>query len=476
MNNHSLPLCVDCDGTLLRTDLLHEAVFMLAKQYPPGLFLLPFWLLKGKAYVKEKLTQHVVFDWSTLPLNQDVIAQIKIAREKGRKIVLATASPMLWAEGIAKHVGLFDEVMATQEYLNLSGANKAKQLVSRFGERGFDYVGNSSTDLKVWRHAHTAIVASSNRSLIRNAMNASEALDVIPVKRAGLLSYIKALRVHQWLKNVLVFIPMLAAYKLDAPEALIASSLAFIAFSLCASSVYVLNDLLDLESDRQHVRKCRRPFAAATIPLWQGVLMVPVLLAVALAIALMLPQDFLIVLVVYYAMTMAYSFRLKRQVIVDVMMLAGLYTMRIIAGAAAANVIPSFWLLAFSMFIFLDLAMIKRYSELLVTLQQSKETAAGRGYTVNDLPVLMSLGASAGLGSVLIFSLYLHSPDVSEHYESVFWLWLLPPILLYWVSRLWMKAHRGEVDDDPVVFAVRDWQSLVVLALSAGCILAAIFL
>jgi 4-hydroxybenzoate polyprenyltransferase len=206
------------------------------------------------------------------------------------------------------------------------------------------------------------------------------------------------------------------------------------------------------------------------------VLMVPVLLAISLAIALILPRDFLIVLVVYYAMTMAYSFRLKRQVIVDVMMLAGLYTMRIVAGAAAAEVIPSFWLLAFSMFIFLDLAMIKRYSELLVTLQQSKETAAGRGYTVNDLPVLMSLGSSAGLGSVLIFSLYLHSPDVSEHYGSVFWLWLLPPILLYWVSRLWMKAHRGEVDDDPVVFAIRDWQSLIVLALSFGCILAAIFL
>ena len=480
MNNANKPLCVDCDGTLIATDLLYEAFFLLLKQYPIGLFLLPFWLIKGKVYLKERLAEHVVFDWSTLPYRQELIEVINNARGQGRQTVLATASPRAWADGIANYLACFDTVLATEQGINLSGQNKAKHLVKLFGEKNFDYAGDAHVDLAVWQHAAGAIVVSSNAKLIRESSakvgNNSQDINIqiIKPKNANFLLYLRALRVHQWLKNLLVIVPLLAAHQANVLQGLLQVIYAFFAFSLCASAVYVLNDLLDLESDRQHIRKCKRPFAAASIPLWQGMLMVPALLAIAFAIAAMLPKQFVLVLVAYFVMTLAYSIRLKKQVIVDVMLLAGLYTMRIIAGAAATQITPSFWLLAFSMFIFLSLAMVKRYSELLITLQNNKQEAAGRGYAVSDLPVLMSIGVSSGIGSVLVLALYLNNPETNKMYPNTMWLWLMPPLLLYWVARMWMKTQRSEVDDDPVVFAARDWQSLVVLLLSACIFMAAL--
>ena len=474
MNNANKPLCVDCDGTLIATDLLYEAFFLLLKQYPIGLFLLPFWLIKGKVYLKERLAEHVVFDWSTLPYRQELIEVINNARAEGRQTVLATASPRTWADGIANYLACFDTVVATEQGINLSGQNKANHLVKLFGEKNFDYAGDAHVDLAVWQHAASAIVVSNNTGLINAASKTAENSHVISPKSANFLVYLRALRIHQWLKNLLVIVPLLAAHQANALQGLLQVAYAFVAFSLCASAVYVLNDLLDLESDRQHVRKRKRPFAACCIPLWQGMLMVPVLLAAAFAIAAMLPKQFVLVLAAYFVMTLAYSIRLKKQVIVDVMLLAGLYTMRIIAGAAATQITPSFWLLAFSMFIFLSLAMVKRYSELLITLQINKQEAAGRGYAVSDLPVLMSIGVSSGIGSVLVLALYLNNPETNKMYPNTMWLWLMPPLLLYWVARMWMKTQRGQVDDDPVVFAARDWQSLVVLLLSACIFMAAL--
>lgn len=475
MEQQNKVLCIDCDGTLIATDLLYEAFFLLLKQYPIGLFYLPFWLLKGKVYLKERLADHVTFNWSTLPYRKEVLSLMDNARVGGQKTVLATASPLAWAKGIANYLACFDEVVATENGVNLSGKNKAKHLVAKYGEKGFDYAGNATIDLEVWQHAAGAIVVSSNAGLIKRVIaKAGKRLQIIQSPKAGFFVYIRALRLHQWLKNMLVAVPLLAAHQLGSIDALIQAGCAFFAFSLCASSVYVLNDLLDLDSDRQHIRKSKRPFAAGTIPLWQGMMLIPMLLAGSLLISLLLPRLFLWVLIAYFAMTLAYSIRLKKQVIVDVMLLAGLYTMRIVAGAAAVLITPSFWLLAFSMFIFLSLAMVKRYSELLITLESNKKEPAGRGYSVDDLPVLMAIGVSAGVGSVLILSLYLNNPETNQLYPDAKWLWLMPPLLLYWTSRMWMKAHRGQVDDDPVVFAARDWQSLVVLALSAGIFMLAL--
>ena len=315
----------------------------------------------------------------------------------------------MWANGIAHHLGCFDQVLATEKGINLAGKNKANHLLNLFGDKNFDYAGDSSVDLHVWAHAANAIVVSSSSSLVKSASTKANNIQVIQTPRSNPLVYLRALRVHQWLKNLLVVVPLLAAHQLHSIDGIIQVCYAFLAFSFCASSVYVLNDLLDLDSDRQHIRKRKRPFAACTIPLWQGMLMVPLLLVIAFSISLLLPNQFTLVLIAYFVMTLAYSVRLKRQVIVDVMLLAGLYTMRIIAGAAATAITPSFWLLAFSMFIFLSLAMVKRYSELLITLQSNKQEAAGRGYSVNDLPVLMSIGVSSGLGSVLILALYLNN-------------------------------------------------------------------
>lgn len=475
MNRKNLPLCVDCDGTLIATDLLYEAFFLLLKQYPLGLFFLPFWLLKGKVYLKERLAEHVEFNWASLPYREKVLSLIKTAQDDNREVVLATASPITWANGIATHLDCFDRVIATQNGVNLSGKNKADHLTSLFGEKNFDYIGDSSVDLKVWAHSASAIVVSSNKSLIDNANRSSNVIQVINKSKASILVYIKALRVHQWLKNLLIAVPLLAAHQLNSNLGLLHVLYAFLAFSMCASSVYVLNDLLDLDSDRQHIRKRKRPFAACTIPLWQGMVMVPMLLIISIAISLLLPNQFFFVLCTYFALTLAYSIRLKKQVIVDVMLLAGLYTMRIIAGAAATQITPSFWLLAFSMFLFLSLALIKRYSEMFITLKSNKQEAAGRGYSVDDLSVLMSIGVSSGMLSVLVFALYLNNPEINKMYPNTMWLWLIPPLLLYWISRIWMKAHRGQVDDDPVVFAAKDWQSLVVLAISACIFAAAIF-
>ena len=465
-NNKNVVLCVDCDGTLLATDLLHEAFFLLLKQFPLGIFLIPFWLLKGKAYLKARIAEHVQFNWATLPYRAEVLALIQQARKEGRKVVLATASPIEWASGIAQHLGLFDEVLATQDGLNLAGKNKAQVLVSKYGESNFDYVGDSKADFSVWKHANSAIVVSSSASFQKNTQQQFNVQQVITPASAGMKTYIKALRVHQWLKNGLIFLPLLAAHQITNVQGLMQACLAFLAFSACASSVYVLNDLLDLESDRIHVRKRKRPFASCLIPIKIGALLVPLLIALSVAISVtLLPQKFILVLLVYFVITLAYSIRLKRQVIVDVMLLGGLYTMRIIAGGAATSITPSFWLLAFSMFIFLSLALVKRYSEMLVTLQQNKVEAAGRGYSVTDLPVLMAIGVSASMVSVLIISLYINLPETKVMYPNSQWLWGVPAIVLYWNSRVWMKVHRGEVDDDPIVFAIKDWQSLIILSI-----------
>lgn len=314
---------------------------------------------------------------------------------------------------------------------------------------------------------------SSNRSVLARAGSKLPAEAVTSAHKAGIFTFLKMIRVHQWIKNLLILVPLLAAHRLHSYHSVELALVAFFAFSFCASSVYILNDLLDLESDRQHIRKRNRPIAAGDIAVGSALIAGLLLLAVAASLAFQVSLFFAATLGIYFVMTLAYSLRLKRQVVVDVMLLAALYTIRVLAGAVATTVVPSFWLLAFSMFLFLSLAVVKRYSEMLVTLSQEKQYAAGRGYSVEDLPVLLSLGMSAGVAAVVVLALYINDPATNKLYPSTIWLWLVPPLMLYWVSRVWMKAHRGELHDDPVVFAMRDWQSLVTLALGGLCFAAA---
>jgi 4-hydroxybenzoate polyprenyltransferase/phosphoserine phosphatase len=465
-----LPLCVDLDGTLLRTDLLHEAVFRLFKQSPLSLLLIPFWLLKGKAYLKEQLAQCIDLDPVLLPYNETLLAYLRAEKESGRELVLVTASPKSFAESVSRYTGLFNSVFATEGGLNLSGRSKANRLCELFGERGFEYAGNSRADLMVWQRAASAILVDVPSVVARDAARLCPISKEFRSKGPQLGIYIKALRLHQWLKNVLVFLPLLTAHKLMDPVLMASAALAFLAFGFCASSVYVFNDLLDLPSDRAHPRKRERPFAAGTLPLLQGAMMIPILLFLAILASWSLPREFLLVLGGYYLTTLAYSLWIKNRITVDVITLAALYTFRIIAGEAATWIRPSFWLLAFSMFLFLSLALIKRYSELMVVLREDKRTLSGRGYLVGDLPILMGMGCASAQLSVLVMALYVNSPDVNRLYANPRGLWLTLPLLLFWISRMWMKTHRGEMHDDPVVFAMQDWVSLVTVALTLAVI------
>lgn len=468
----SRALCVDLDGTLLRSDVLYESLLALLARNPLYLFLVPFWLLGGKAAVKRQLASRVTLPAETLPYDERVLDILRTTTQRPR--VLCTASDQLLVQPIADHLGVFDEVIASDGRINLSGRNKGEALAQRFGERGFDYMGNGRVDLLVWARAGGAIVVNNGAQLAREAAQQTEVLDHLPSQNGGLMTWIKALRVYQWLKNLLVLVPLLTAHRFLDPASLVDAGIAFLAFGLCASGVYLLNDLLDLTPDRMHPRKRRRPFAAGTLPLLHGLLVAPLITLVGFALALFCSVEFAVVLLCYYVMTLSYSLQLKRIVMIDVVLLAALYTVRIIGGTVAIGSELSFWLLAFSMFVFLSLAMLKRYTELASALANGKDLALGRGYSVADLPLVQSLGAAAGYIGVLVFALYINSPESLELYRHPKVLWLLCPMLLYWISRMWIVAHRGNMHDDPIVFAATDRGSQVVIALCVLIVLAAI--
>jgi 4-hydroxybenzoate polyprenyltransferase/phosphoserine phosphatase len=469
-----LPLCVDCDGTLVRTDLLFESLLLLAKRSPLSLLLLPQWLLRGKAAFKAEVAARVQIDPALLPYNAELIEYLGRERAGGRQVTLATASPRPFAEAVARHVALFDVVDATDDGINLSATRKADRLAERFREGGFVYAGNSRDDLPVWQRAAGAIVVDAPARVRAEAHRITRVIAEFPRRAPTPAAYLRAMRPHQWLKNLLVFVPLLASHQLDEPARLITTLIAFVVFSICASGVYVVNDLLDLDADRAHPRKRTRPFAAGEIPLQHGVALGAALLTGATAVALALMSlPFAGVLAVYLAATFAYSLRLKAIAVVDIVTLAGLYTVRLVAGAVAAEVALSAWLVAFSMFIFFSLATVKRYAELQGAQRRGQLNAAGRGYGIEDLPVLMSLGTASGYGAVVVLALYIESDAVDLLYANPQLLWLMFPFLLYWISRVWMKTSRGEMHDDPVVFAARDRQSLVILAAMAMIALAA---
>ena len=468
-----VPLCVDLDGTLTRTDLLWEGLFSLLKNNALSLFLLPWWLLKGKAHFKEQVAARASVDLERLPLNPEFEEFLRGEHRAGRRLVLATAANARLAEGMAGRLGFFERVVASDGGRNLAGAGKADRLVELFGEGGFDYAGNAGPDRAIWRRARRAVVVNASRRLQRQAERDFDVERVFVCPRNYLRHSLRAMRLHHWLKNLLLFVPLAAAQRADEWNLDLQVLCAFVAFGLCASSVYVLNDLVDLDADRQHPSKRRRPFAAAELPLPFGLaLACGLLAAVALPLAL-LPLPFALVLAGYYAVTLSYSLSLKRKAVVDVTTLAALYTVRIIAGGAAAGVEISFWLLAFSIFFFFSLALVKRCSELIDVKADDREEAKGRGYGVGDLEALGSMGVASGFLSVLVLALYINSDRVRLMYSSPEVIWVLCPLLLYWISRVWLLTRRGEMDSDPVVFAARDPVSWTVGAFGLASLVAA---
>jgi 4-hydroxybenzoate polyprenyltransferase len=464
---------VDLDGTLILSDLLLESMLLLIKRNPLYLLRIPGWLLRGKAALKAEIAARVSVNPAALPYNREFIEWLRSERAAGRSLWLCTAAHERLAQGVAEHLGLFEGVIASDASTNLAGERKAARLVERFGERGFDYCGNERRDLAIWRHANGAIVIRGGASLERDAARNAPVLRSFPARGNALRAAFRALRPHQWAKNALILVPLLAAHVAGNPRALTAGLFAVAAFCLCASSVYILNDLLDLEADRAHQRKSRRPFAAGDLSILTGLVLAPILLGSAVALAVFLPAKFQLVFATYYLLTLAYSFALKGRVLIDAMTLAGLYTLRIIAGAAAVAVALSFWLLLFSIFLFLSLAFVKRFAELDSLRRQQRLRAHGRGYHVEDLPLLQSLGTASGYLSVLVLALYINSPAIEALYRRPKLVWMLCVLMLYWISRVWMKAQRGSMHDDPVVFALKDRVSLVVGLLAVITVAAA---
>ncbi|AZO31434.1 UbiA family prenyltransferase [Mesorhizobium sp. M1B.F.Ca.ET.045.04.1.1] len=466
----SVPLVVDLDGTLIHSNLLVESVIALVKRSFLSILLLPLWLMGGKAAFKAQVTKRVALDLSALPFNRPLVEHLKREKARGRRLVLATGAHESLAHEIAHQLGLFEEVFASDGKRNLTSHDKLAALRDRFGTDGFDYAGNAAADFPIWRAARFATVVNASPRTVNWAFAHAHVDEVFPRRKPTLAVYVQALRLHQWLKNLLLFTPLIAALRFTDTEALVALLTGFFAFSLCASSVYLLNDIVDIEDDRRHPEKRRRPFASGRLPIAHGFVLIPALLAGSAVLSSFLPWKFGAVLAVYYAVTLAYTFFLKRLEAVDVVTLALLYTTRIFAGGAAASIPLSQWLLTFSIFIFLSLAFAKRCAELLLMQEHGKKASLGRGYLLADLQMLNSMGVGAGYVAALVLALYLSTPQVLIAYARPGLLWVFVPLLIFWVTRIWLKTCRGEMRSDPLVFAARDRVSLAFAVLGGGVI------
>ncbi|HEX8415081.1 MAG TPA: UbiA family prenyltransferase [Sphingomicrobium sp.] len=465
-----VPLAVDVDGTLLRTDLLHEAALQFVARHPVRIPQLALWLTRGRARLKARLAEHVTPPIGTMPLRQETVDLIRAAQAAGQPVYLASASDESYVQALADRIGGISGVFGTTADCNLAGDAKAERLNEAFGAQGYDYVGDRPVDLAVWQSSRLRYVVAHSRALETQVMERFDNVRVIARPRISYDAYVKTLRTHQWSKNVLIFLGLVAGHHFSI-EALASTLAAFVCFCTAASSAYIVNDLLDLPGDRSHKRKRNRPLAAGDLPISHALGLAAVLMLFSLSLATTLPLQFVLVLLAYVGSTLAYSLWLKRKAIVDVIVLGGLYTIRVYAGLAAMEASGSQWLLMFSLFLFLCLAIEKRCSELIRRRDEGEERLEGRNYRVTDLAMLMPMAAAAGYGAVLVVTLYLASDEVGRLYTHPGRMWLICPLMLYWISRVLLLSNRNEMHDDPVVFALTDHVSWYVAA-AAGVVIA----
>ncbi len=455
-------LCVDLDGTLVQTDILYEAMLLYVKPNPLRVFLLFFWLLKGSAYLKQQLALRVTLSPSTLPYNQELLTWLRQEKVKGRKLVLVTAADQLFARNIAEHLQLFDEVLASNGAINLKKENKANLLNARYGAKNYDYVGNEKDDLAIWKFANQAFVVSKSSRLIRKIQKFSPVGHHFHVSNISFKDFLKAIRIHQYAKNVLLFVPLLTSYLFFQIPLLLTTLLGFFAFCCVASSVYLLNDLFDIEADRCHERKSKRAIASGLLTIPQAITFIMVFSLSAIGICCFLPADFIGVLLLYFTISMSYSLFLKKHLLIDVIVLSILYTIRVAAGMALLPVNTySIWLLLFSIFIFLSLAFLKRVSELVLLKDKDSLHGVGRAYQLKHYPLLLNFGITNGFLAILVFALYLNSLRAISLYHHPQLLLMVFPVLIYWLCRLWLLAADGKIMDDPVLFTVKDKISYV---------------
>lgn len=468
-----IPLCVDLDQTLIRTDLIIDTMMLYLIKNPLNFIHIILWLLKGTAYLKNRLASSVKLDVKSLPYNNELLEFLKQEKARGRKLVLATAADMQIAQAIASHIGLFDEVLASDGKTNLKGTKKLELLREKYGENGFDYAGDAYVDLEIWEHANSAIAINPSERLLSRIKKHARISKVFDDKKNQALVFFKAFRVSQWVKNILIFIPIFTAHKINFFH-LFSAATAFLSFSFAASGIYLINDLCDIQADRCNPQKKHRPLASGDLSVFRGIVSIPVLLLLSIALALLLPFDFLALIIVYIITAITYSLFLKRIIMVDVMVLAGFYSLRIVAGGKATGTSISFWLLAFSMFIFISLGAVKRFVELKANCNLKKDSIEGRGYHKVDMHMISIFGIVSGYCSSIVLALYINSSSVIPLYSNPMILWFIVPVVIYWISRVWLIAGRGLMPGDPIAFATRDPISYVTCLLVISLTLAAI--
>lgn len=467
---------VDLDGTLIRGDLLWEGIRLMLRKRPLDLAVRgPVWLLGGKAHFKSRIAAAVRPDAAGLPYQTAVLDHIADARRRGASITLASASPRSWVEAVAAHVGLFDHVLASSDDSNLAGTTKLAAIQRQVQDDPFEYVGNGAVDVPIWRAATRATAIGADAAARRALAEHPDSVDLGAANVSVASALVSQLRPHQWAKNLLLFVPLLLAHEITNPSKGASVLVAFATFCAVASAGYILNDLIDVDADRAHPSKRRRPVASGALSIPAAFsLFATLLLVSATASLLWLSTATAGMVLLYLVLTLAYSFYFKERLLLDVLLLAGLYTHRILTGAVAAAVVVSPWLLAFSTFFFLSLAFVKRYVEIAHReADPADETIAGRAYRVGDAGLILSMGLACAYIAVLVLCLFVSSADVSRLYDRPDLLWLMCPVMFYWISRIWMLAHRGELHDDPVMFATTDRSSYVAGALLVAIVVAA---
>ncbi|HKF46467.1 MAG TPA: UbiA family prenyltransferase [Terracidiphilus sp.] len=468
------PLCVDLDGTLVKSDTLVDSLFVLLRTSPSKALALPRKVLEGKAAFKAYVAGCVNLDVAHLPYNRAVLEYLQSEYAAGRSIYLATGADVRLARRVADHLGIFAGVVASDGTVNLTGNNKLDRLRRSLNSAEFDYIGNAGPDLPLLRHAAQSMVANPTMRL-RVAMRAGivQPDRDLSDRAHPLRSFFQAIRIHQWSKNLLILFPLLLSHDLRGSR-LLAALAAFFSFSLAASATYILNDLLDIEADRRHRRKRQRPFASGNLSATAGIGIALAFLLLAAVGTRFVPVEFTGWLLLYLATTVAYTAWIKRIALVDVIVLSGLYTLRLLAGSAATHTPISQWLAGFSIFLFLSLSFVKRFAELENLRAIAMQPRNGRGYLLSDAEQLRTFGTACAYASVVIFAIYISGRDVTALYHHAGRLWCVVPLMILWLSRVWLLASRAELNEDPVVFAMTDRMSLLTGAATLAIVLLAV--
>jgi 4-hydroxybenzoate polyprenyltransferase len=473
--SQEIPLVIDLDGALLATDTLWECILLFVKQNPLGTFRLALWLFGGKARFKSRLADAVELDVSVLPYRVALVSWLLDQKAQGRELLLATAANRNLADRVAAHLGLFDGVVASDGIHNAKGAAKTEMIREALRGQPFEYAGNSLADLPVWKSAAGCIVVAPDAGVLRAMRRANLATaGEFDSRPAGFLAWLRALRVHQWAKNLLVLTPLITSHRFTEWNLTGKAIIGFLAFCAAASSAYLINDLMDLSADREHKSKKRRALACGAISIPAAMLASALLLAMAALLSLLLPAVSRWFLFGYVAATLVYSAYVKKLLLADVVALTSFYTIRVLYGGVATGITLSIWTLAFSVFTFFTLAATKRINDLAGSKMDPTGLLTRRAYRPTDRdPLVAQASATANL-SILVLILYLNSPQVSALYHRPEFLWAICPALMYWFNRTITLANRGTLSDDPIQFLAGDKVTYVVMAAIAGAILLAL--